>query len=238
MRKNTRPVDSPYELRHELLRPGTKSFIFDLDGVIIDSEPLHLQMANDILERYGVTIPWPDYEPFIGGKDIDFYRYVRSLAPFTVSAEDLVTEYKRRLEVYFTEALSVPIIPDIVNLVECLYSEGWHLAVASSSSHVNIRHVLRAAGLIDYFPVQVSGEDVQHGKPAPDIYLEAVRQLGSTVEESVAIEDSEAGSISAHSAGLYTIGFQHPGSGRQDLRHADLIIDQIKKLLRPKSDRR
>lgn len=228
------PKDSPYAIRRELLRPNLNTFIFDLDGVIINSEPLHLQMANDILEPHGIEIPWLDYEPFIGGKDIDFYRYVQQLAPLKLTAEELVADYKHRLDVYFNEAVSVPIIPDIVNLVKCLYSEGWRLAVASSSSHVNIRHVLRAAGLIDYFPVQVSGEDVRNGKPAPDIYLEAVAQLGATAAESVAIEDSCAGTISASTAGLYTIGFQHAGSGKQDLSQADLIIDRIGKLLQRK----
>ncbi len=218
-------------LRSELLRPGLEAFIFDLDGVIIDSEPLHLQITNDMLAEKGLCISWDNYEPFIGKTDVHFFNYVKDFAACKESVEDLIAQYKHRLDVYFNEAISLPIIPGIQTLIETLHQSGWKLAIASSSSHVNIRHVLRAARLTSYFPVQVSGEDVLHGKPAPDIYLEAAKRLGAAADATAAIEDSQAGSISAKTAGLYTIGFQNPGSGKQNLDSCDLIIDRIEKLL-------
>lgn len=218
-------------IRRELLRPGLDAFIFDLDGVIIDSEPLHLQITNDMLAQKDLSVAWDDYERFIGKTDDNFFRYVKEFAAYDESVEELIAEYKHRLEVFFNEALTLPIIPGIHALVETLHHSGWKLAIASSSSHVNIRHVLRAARLTEYFPIQVSGEDIKHGKPAPDIYLEAARQLGVRPAAAVAIEDSQAGSIAAKAAGLYTIGFQNPGSGQQNLNAADLVIDRITKLL-------
>ncbi len=219
-------------LRTELLRPGLEAFIFDLDGVIIDSEPLHLQITNDMLaEEKGLSIGWAEYEPFIGKTDIHFWGYVKEFAAYEESVESLISRYKHRLEVYFNEAIHLPIIPGIRTLVDTLYQGGWKLAIASSSSHVNIRHVLRAASLGDYFPVRVSGEDIRRGKPAPDIYLEAARRLNVSPSAAAAIEDSQAGSVSAKEAGLYTIGFQNPGSGRQNLEAADLVIDRINQLM-------
>lgn len=220
-----------FRVRRELFRPQLHAFVFDLDGVIIDSEPIHMLMANNMLATYGSAIEWPDYERFIGKTDHDFYTYVKTLAPIEESIPELIADYKRDLEAFFNEAESLPIIPDIVNLVHTLHAEGWKLAVASSSSHVNIRHVLRAAGLSEYFPVQVSGEDVKHGKPAPDIYLRALSELGVEPRYAAAIEDSEAGCVSASDAGLFTLGFQHAGSGKQNLSRADLVIHAIGELL-------
>ncbi len=221
----------PYSLKQALLGPDIKAFIFDLDGVIIDSEPIHLQISNDMIEHLGLAVPWDEYEQFIGMTDIAYFTYLKNYANLDAPVPELIAEYKRRLDIFFNEAIVLPIISGIRELVETLRAEGILLAIASSSSHVNIRHVLRAARLTDYFPIQVSGEDVEHGKPAPDIYLEAARQLAVAPEHCAAIEDSEAGSLSAKRAGLYTIGFQNPGSGKQNLSSCHLVIHEIQDLL-------
>lgn len=218
-------------LKKEVLRSGLKAFIFDLDGVIIDSEPVHLQMTNEMLKERSLEMDWPTYETFIGKTDRAFFTFVKEFAKYEESVEELVLRNKASLDRYFREAKEVPVIPGVQALIKQLHKENYLLAIASSSSHVNIKHALRVTGLTDYFPIQVSGEDVTHGKPAPDIYLEAAKQLGVDPALAAAIEDSKAGAQSSSSAGLFTIGFQNASSGKQDLSVSDLIIHDMAELL-------
>lgn len=204
-----------------------EAFIFDLDGVILDSEPIHLAVSNLLLPDTIDPVSWENYERFIGKKDVHYFSYLKEYAQFSESVETLVSRYKVKLDHYFRGQEDLPIIPGIEDLIRQIAASGRKLAIASSSSHVNIKHVLDAAKLGQFFPIQVSGEDVENGKPAPDIYLEAARRLNVKTNQTVAVEDSEPGVQSALAAGLYTIGFTNPGSGKQDLSRAHAIIDRM-----------
>ena len=128
---------------------------------------------------------------------------------------------------------SKPILPirGLKELLSYARDKGLVLAVASSSSLHNINLVLKAIGLIQFFSLIASGEQVPKNKPFPDIYLKTAELLKLVPDECMVVEDSANGVKSAKVAGMYCVGFRNPGSGNQDLSPADMIVDSLRKII-------
>ena len=185
------------------MRPYS-AVIFDMDGVIVDSEPRHEQAFLDVFRDLGRGdthgIHFPDY---YGRSDqavwVDFVA--RHQPEQTL--EELTRLKKDRFLQLIREAR--PIFPGIPELVAKL-AASTRLAVASGSSHEVIEVVLGMRGLKALFPVVVSSQDVPRGKPAPDVFLRAAERLGVAPEGCVVIEDAAAGVAAARAAGMRVIG--------------------------------
>lgn len=203
-----------------------KAVIFDMDGVIIDSEPLHAKAAILAAEKYGVTI------------DMEFcYRYIGS--PSHEMFEDILSEYQPAATLeqlmsansYYINQLTceTPYTPieGIPELVKDLSRHGIRLAIASSSSLRQIEKVLRDTKLSKYFQVIISGASIPNPKPSPDIFLKALSELGIRADEAVVIEDSCFGVCAAKESKIACLGYINPNSGRQDLSRADLLTDSF-----------
>ncbi len=201
--------------------------IFDMDGVLVDTEPYYLENNNRLFCELGFAIPPEEYVHFVGISARRMWTDLKSRFGLTQSVEELIElEY----ETHFAHLAALPALEPISGirpLLARLAELGKALAIASSSPRRVIELTLARAGLAAYFPVTVSGEDVTHGKPHPDIFLEAARLLMTPPQTCLVVEDSPRGIAGAKAAGMTTVGFLNPHSGDQDLSAADLVVSNF-----------
>jgi HAD superfamily hydrolase (TIGR01509 family) len=209
-----------------------KALIFDMDGVLIDSEPLHNKIEQDMLKELSVNLSPEEHYKF-AGMGIEIWDILEKRYGYNrkVSVDELYTEKTTR---YLKALTSKPILPiDGLNeLVSHAKGKGMVLAVASSSSLYNIDLVLKAIGLEQYFSLVVSGEQVPRNKPFPDIYLKTAELLNMAPGECIVVEDSANGVRSAKAAGMFCIGFRNMSSGYQDISPADVIVDSLSEAIK------
>ena len=197
-----------------------RGVIFDMDGVLSDTEGLHLESLQEILSPFGIRYTDEDNRPFIGMGETEFWQAVCRKFAVPVAPEEM--SRRREGAMLRIVARGVKPMPGAVDLVRTLRTRGVPMAVASSSPPPQIDAILKGIGLRDAFDAIVSGEsdEVANGKPAPDIYLAASRRLGVPPEECVAIEDSENGVRSARDAGLLVIAVPGRETRSQDFSRA------------------
>ncbi len=210
-----------------------RGIVFDFDGVIANSEPLHLRAFQDVLAETGLTLSGPDYYArYLGFDDAGVFRAVgedrgQAFAPDTIAT--LVSRKAERLETLERE--QTLLFPGAAETVRRL-AESFPLAIASGALGHEIRRTLDRERLTASFRAIVAAEDTAASKPAPDPYLAAVARLGTAIgrrldaHECVAVEDSRWGLASARAAGLHTVAITHsyPAS---ELPGADMIIDHL-----------
>jgi HAD superfamily hydrolase (TIGR01509 family) len=176
--------------------------IFDLDGVLVDSEAVWDKVRKRFVEENGGR--WHDQaqRDMMGMSSVEWSAYVRDRLGVDLEPEEISAAVADRVADRYRERL--PLLPGAVEAVRSLASE-WPLGLASSSNRHVIDLVLELAGIASDFKVTVSSEEVGAGKPAPDVYLEAAKRLGVEPSECAAIEDSSNGLRSAHAAGMTLI---------------------------------
>lgn len=206
-----------------------QAVIFDMDGVIIDSEPIHYAVNKKIYDDLQIEVTDDEYNDFIGISNSDHWNYLKEKYNLAEDIEELVTKQNDQNIEHLKGSEAEP-IPGVVHLLEKLENEGIAIGLASSSSLRYIKAVTTKFGIDDYFSIMVSGENMDRGKPYPDIFLHAAEKLNVDVGDCVVIEDSENGVKAAVAAGMKCIGFVNPNSGNQDLSHADKLIDSLKKV--------
>ena len=201
-----------------------KAVIFDMDGVLVDSEPQHARAAVLALESLGYQITIDYCYGFIGSTTLHMLETMIKDYNITLSANELYDVYKETLDNLIKTEGYEP-IPYTKELILDLYRSGIKLAIASSSSMKEITAVAEAFGIKEYFTKLISGTTVSHPKPAPDIFLKAADELGVNADECIIIEDSHNGVRAANSAGIPVIGFVNEHSGKQDLSSAAYLIE-------------
>jgi len=201
--------------------------VFDLDGVLVDSEPVHFRASNRVLGRYDATITEAEYRRFIGWGETATWNDWRQRFALPASIAELTSEVRQA----FQEELArgIPVIAPAVELVHRLHRDGVPLALASSSPRERIDAELQVAGLLGTFPLRVSGEDahIAHPKPAPDVYLHAAEILGVDPRDCIAIEDSGTGALAASRAGMTVVAVPTPWTADQDFSMADVVLDSL-----------
>lgn len=201
-----------------------KAVLFDMDGVIIDSEPLHARAAILALKDYGVTLTTKFCYMFIGSTSKHMFEVVREKYHLDVPVEELM-EANRLAKQKLLQEEGYPAIPYVRELMGALHAEGIRLAIASSSPLEEIEETVRRLGLGPYLDDCVSGMQVANPKPAPDIFLAAAKKLSVLPSECLVIEDSCNGLCAARSAKMARIAFYNPHSGSQDLGAADYVVE-------------
>ncbi len=203
--------------------------VFDLDGVIIDSEELWDEVREGLAREHGGRWSEQAQADMMGMSSTEWSRYMHEVVGLAEPPEEINREVVRRMLARHSEHL--PLIDGAVDAVKRLAAH-WPLGVASSSNRVLIDHVLELSGLAPYFEVTVSSEEVERGKPAPDVYLEAARRLGVEPPRSAAIEDSASGIRSAHAAGMHVVAIPNrafPPSA-DVLALASVVLESIEEL--------
>jgi HAD superfamily hydrolase (TIGR01509 family) len=198
--------------------------VFDLDGVILDTEELWDEVREGLVQERGGH--WSDraQADMMGMSSTEWSRYMHDELGVADPPEEISHEVVRQMLERYVERL--PLIDGAAQAVKRMAAR-WPLGLASSSNRELIDRALELSGLDEFFRVTVSSEEVARGKPAPDVYLEAMRRLG--IGEGVAIEDSENGIKSAHAAGLRVIAIPNPHFPPADdaLALADEILPDL-----------
>ena len=176
--------------------------IFDMDGLLLDTERIYQQTWREMAAEYGVALDGRFTADIIGISRAGSLAVIARYLPM-VDPDAFVTEGSRR--VYEKEAAGIPLMPGVRTILEGLRGLGFGLAVASSSGTEMVLRNLRVAGLDPYFDAVVSGQDVQRGKPAPDIFLYAAQRLGLDAAQCYVFEDSLNGIRAGHAAGSRAI---------------------------------
>lgn len=201
------------------------SVVFDLDGTLVDSEPNYFEAGRRLLAAHGVDgFDWAEHTAFIGIGTRETLETLRERYALDVPLEELLAA-KNSLYLELARA-STPVFPEMRALVERLAAEGVPMTVASGSSRAAIEAVLAGTGLDAHLTASVSAEEVPRGKPAPDVFLEAARRLGSDPARCVVVEDAPAGAAAARAAGMRCIGVPYVPQAAEDpaFRAADLLF--------------
>ncbi|MDF2613338.1 MAG: yqaB [Clostridia bacterium] len=206
-----------------------KGIIFDMDGVLVNSEPMHYKAYCLVLEEYGITYPYEIYKRFIGTTHAKVMEDIRSRNNLPCTDEEFFKNFKQKRELLI-ETNGFEGIKGVSKLISALHKKGYKLAVASSSPYEYIIRVTKSLGIHTYFDKIVSAVNVSNPKPAPDVFIKAAEELGLDPRECIAIEDSANGVKSAKAAGIPCIGFYNADSGDQDLKEAVIVVKQFEKV--------
>ena len=208
-----------------------EAVVFDLDGVLVDSEHVWDEIRETLARERGGRWHERAQADMMGMSSGEWSRYMHDVIGLADAPEDINAEVVERILARYRHEL--PLVDGAVEAVERLAPD-FHLAVASSSNRPVIDAVLDTAGLSELFEVTVSSEEVERGKPAPDVYVEAARRLGTAPERCAAVEDSANGIRSAQRARLRVIAIPNRRYPPADeaLAAADVVLESLADLSR------
>lgn len=206
-----------------------EAVIFDMDGVLINSEPLHFDAGVMTLGKLGHTIGHETWDKFIGTSNTHIWNTIRENYRINKSTEELIALHEESRKSIFGTTDTGP-LPGIPELLSELKKAGIKTAVASSSPYYLIELITGRLGIRNFFDELVSGDNVKNSKPAPDIFLLAAEKLGVRTENCVVIEDSFNGVKAANAAGICSIAYINPDSGNQDLSKAAYRIKSFNEI--------
>ncbi len=206
-----------------------KAVIFDMDGVLVDSEPMHTAVSIETMAYYGVTIDENDMERFAGMTMQSIFSTLKSENNIKDPIESILARQEAGMLKHTLEDPQTP-IAGIPEILAYLKQHKIPAAVASSSPKNLVKTVIDRLNIAASFEFLLSGEEVRHGKPNPEIYLAAAKALQVQPKDCVVIEDSKNGTLSAKAAGMFCIGFKNLNSGDQDLSAADLVVPTLRQV--------
>lgn len=207
-----------------------KCVIFDMDGVIIDSEEIHKKAYYETFASIGVHVSDELYKTLTGSSTINAFQKLVTHFKLDLNPEELVLNKRKRYVNFFENDPSLHLVKGVEELIKSCYNKGYTLILASSSAMVNINRVFNRFNLNPYFTAKISGADLKASKPHPEIFEKAAI-LGNTKKENcVVIEDSDNGITAANDAGIFVFGYRNPMAEDQTLENADFIIDDFKHL--------
>jgi len=204
-----------------------KAVIFDLDGVIINSEPLHDESTAIVLQKNGISISEKERKQFLGLNDKEIFSQVVKENKLKKTPEDLIQE---REKVYFDliKKKGLDLFPGVLEAIQ-KFSKRYKLAITTSSEKSKVDFTLKKFNLSQYFPIIITGEDITKGKPDPEPYIKTIKQLGVKSKECLVIEDSINGMKSALDAGCFCIAVTNTFPAAQ-LKQADMIVQNISEI--------
>jgi HAD superfamily hydrolase (TIGR01509 family) len=207
-----------------------KCVIFDMDGVIIDSEELHKKAYYETFESIGVHVTDELYKTLTGSSTINAFQKLVVHFNLDENPKELVLNKRKRYIDFFENDPNLHLVHGVEDLIKYLYHKGITLILASSSAMVNINRVFNRFDLNSYFKAKISGADLTASKPHPEIFEKAA-VLGNTPRENcIVIEDSDNGVKAANDAGIFVIGYRNPLAADQTLEKADMVITDFNEL--------
>ncbi|MCP4120685.1 MAG: HAD family phosphatase [Bacteroidetes bacterium] len=200
--------------------------IFDMDGVLVDSEPLYRSMNKAFLKDRGYNIIDSEYDRYIGIHAGAMWKDLKEKAGLEETVEALIATEKEA-KATLLRTIDLKPVNGMNTLLTNVRSAGFLMAVASSSLRSNVDLVLEKLAIRHFFDHTIAGNEVVHGKPDPEIFVKAASHLDVAPQQCVVIEDSSNGILAARHAGMFAVGYQSPASGNQDLSSAHLIIEDL-----------
>lgn len=203
-----------------------KTIIFDMDGVIINSEAQHNRAMMQVLESHGAKVDTGYHSRFVGTSTQKMAEICIQDLALDIDTDTLVQELKQAKKRILAEE-GYQTMPGVIENIKSLAQEGIKLAIASSSSASEIENMMKALKIRKYFDCIISASRVEKPKPAPDLFNTALKEMGTNATEAMVIEDSTNGLEAAKNAGICCVGFLNPDSGEQDLKDADVILESF-----------
>lgn len=204
-----------------------EAVIFDMDGVISDSERFYVGIKDRVLAGFGIrNVPYDYHLQFMGTTHADQWKVMSK----DFHREDITVDeyldvlFKEKNETFAREGIQP--IRGVTDFIHSLKKAGYPIAVASSGKRSEIKEMLERFHLSDQFDAISSGWEVEHSKPAPDVFLNAARKLGVQPEHCIVIEDAPNGAIGAKAAGMYCLGFRNADFPMSDMKEADCVFER------------
>jgi HAD superfamily hydrolase (TIGR01509 family) len=201
-----------------------------MDGVIVDTEPVHHYAYNQHFEQLNIEVTPEMYASFTGNSTKNIFERLKIQFNLAEEVNALVETKRNLFNDAFDSKKDLYLLDGVEDLIKDLYDNGMQLVLASSSATVTINRIFNRFGLHKYFTHIVSGEDFPKSKPHPAIFLRAAELANTPVENCIVIEDSTNGIMAAKAAGIYCIGYDSFHSKLQDYSLADVVITDFKEL--------
>ncbi|MEP5338717.1 MAG: HAD family phosphatase [Algibacter sp.] len=208
-----------------------KAVIFDMDGVIIDSEPLHHKAYHNMFKDVNVNVSDELYESLTGKSTLNVCKQVCDIFNLEEKPETLVAIKRKHYEYIFNNDKEFDLIDGVLDLIKEYHTNGLTLVLASSASMPSIERIFKRFHLTPYFKAKLSGADLKASKPHPEIFIKAAEASGFKREECIIIEDSTNGIQAANSAHIFCVGFDSVHSKNQDYTTADKVIINFKEIV-------
>ena len=207
-----------------------QTVIFDMDGVIVDTEPVHHYAYFQYFKLLNIDVSEEMYHSFTGNSTKNVFQKIKDHFGIEEEVEVLVNKKRSLFNDAFDTKEDLFLLDGVEDLIKNLHSNGIQLILASSASKVTIDRVFRRFNLHQYFSHIVSGEDFPQSKPNPAIFNEAVRLSNTPKENCIIIEDSTNGIKAANAAEVFCVGYKSVNSKKQDYSTANVVISHFEEL--------
>jgi HAD superfamily hydrolase (TIGR01509 family) len=204
-----------------------KAIIFDMDGVLVNSEPLHRKAYFNMFEEFNLNVSNRLYESFTGKSTSAICKELCEIFDLSISHEKLMFSKRKHFKTIFDNDPEFQMIDGALSLIKNYFYNNLTLILASSASMTNINRIFKKFDLDKFFKAKISGADLKESKPNPEIFIKAAKLSGFNKSECIVIEDSTNGIIASKLAGIYCIGYNSPNSKNQNYDKADLIISNF-----------
>jgi HAD superfamily hydrolase (TIGR01509 family) len=207
-----------------------KTVIFDMDGVIVDTEPVHSYAYFQHFAELNIDVSKDMFTSFMGNSTRNTFQKLKEIFPIEAEVEDLIQRKRTLFNDAFDNKEDLYLIEGVEQLIQDLNQNGMQLILASSAANVTIQRVFNRFNLHQYFTHIVSGEDFPDSKPHPAIFEHAASLSIAPKENCIVIEDSTNGIKAAKSAGIFCVGYNSENSKLQDLSLADVVVEYLDEL--------
>ena len=207
-----------------------KAVIFDMDGVIVNSEPLHHLAYKKMFEEFKLEVSNSLYESFTGQSTHSICKQLCEIFNLNDAPNLLVQSKRKHFKVIFDNDTSFQMIDGALELIQDYFDNKITLVLASSASMTNIDRIFQKFNLNKYFKSKISGADLKESKPNPEIFVKAAKLTGHSKEECIVIEDSTNGIVAAKSAGIYCVGYNSFNSKNQNYDNANIVITDLNEI--------
>ncbi len=207
-----------------------QTVIFDMDGVIVDTEPVHHFAYQQHFKQLNIDVSPEMYASFTGNSTKNIYERLKTVYGLKEEVLDLVEVKRNLFNDAFDQKEDLFLLDGVEALIQELHQNGMQLILASSSANVTIQRIFNRFDLDQYFTHKVSGEDFPKSKPHPAIFQKAAELAKTPVEHCIVIEDSTNGIMAAKAAGIYCVGYDSFHSKLQDYSLADKVISHFNEL--------
>ena len=209
---------------------STKAIIFDMDGVLVDSEPFHVEIEKRMFKKMGLNITDEEHAGYMGIATDVMWAQIIKKRNLQWDVNEMTQLTINESKPFFNSLEKIEPMTGIKDLLNKITEWKIPIAVASSSDPETIRIILQKSGLEKYFSHAISSLEVGKSKPEPDVFIHAAKLLGAKPENCLVIEDSKNGIKAAKAAGMYCVAYSGLAAENQDQSQADLVIDDYSSL--------